>query len=348
MSEAAHIPSATVDQRRSGLRLSRQVAVLVLTALLLGCGLLASARWGSVAISWAELGRVIRGQAAGTAAEAIFDLRLSRSLLAGLVGMNLGLAGALLQGIMRNPLAAPNIIGVTAGAGLAATAVIVLTSGLPLFLPPAAFAGAMATAVVVYLISWQPGAGTSPMRMVLAGVAISAMLGAVTSFLMVVFNDRVGQVVMWMSGNLAARGWNHVQMVWPYTLVGLAGAVLLARPLDLLQLGEQSARGLGVPVEWTRVLAMAAAALLVASAVSVAGLIGFIGLMVPHMMRMLGGHRHGYVVIASALGGALLLVWADLAARLMLAPMELPVGILTAVLGGPYFVFLLYRRKLIG
>ena len=262
----------------------------------------------------------------------VWNLRIPRVLVAGLVGMNLAISGVLLQGIMRNPLAAPTIVGVTAGAGLAATAVMVFLSGLPTFLPLAAFGGAMGAAVLVYLFSWQPGLGTSPVRMILAGVAITSMIGAMTTALMVVFSDRVQPVILWLAGNL----------------VGLAIAFLLVRQLNVLQLGDQAAQGLGLRIERSRFLAMAVAAPLAASAVSIVGLVGFIGLIVPHILRLLGGYNHSYLIPASAVGGAALMIWADLGARMVLAPTEIPVGIITVLLGGPFLVFLLYRARLIG
>ena len=262
--------------------------------------------------------------------------------------MNLAAAGALLQGIMRNPLAAPTIVGVTAGAGLAAAVVIILLPGVAVLLPPLAFLGAMAASVVVYGLSWQPGIGTSPVRMVLAGVAITTMLGAFTTGLMTVFSDRVQPVVLWMAGNLVGRSWNHLELIWIYSLLGIVGGLLLVRQLNVLQLGDDTAQSLGVRIERARFLAMALAALLAASAVSVAGLVGFVGLIVPHVMRLLGGRNYVYLVPASAVGGAALVVWADLGARMVLAPLELPVGIVTALIGGPFFVYLLYRARFVG
>jgi len=354
MSEAAEL---TAGDRTTGQPIrSTRVHVLAVLArgglpllllTLLAAGLLISLGAGAASLSLSEVLGVVMERSDSPASRIVWDIRMPRALLAALVGMNLAISGTLLQGIMRNPLAAPDIIGVTAGAGLGATAMLVLTQGLPTLLPIVAFVGAMVAALVVYTISWQPGVGTSPVRMVLAGIAVNVMLGAFTSFLMVAFGDRVQQVVFWMSGNLVDSSWTKVRLILPYSLVGLVAALLLIRPLNLLQLGEEVATGLGIHVERTRLIAMAAAALLAASAVSVAGLVGFVGLVIPHLMRMLTGHQHGRLLPAACAAGAGLLVWADLAARNVLAPAELPVGILTALLGGPYFIFLLYRKKLL-
>jgi len=332
---------------RRAARAARRLWLYALLGGLVASGLAASLVNGFVDLSLSEVWGALVERADSRTDRIVWGVRLPRALLAGMVGLNLAVSGVLLQGIMRNPLAAPDIIGVTAGAGLAATAMLVLVEGLPTLLPVAAFGGAMAAALVVYAISWQPGHGTSPVRMVLAGVAVNVMLGAFTSFLMVAFGDRVQQVVFWMSGNLVDSSWEKVRMILPYTAGGTLAACLLARPLNALQLGEEVASGLGVGVERSRLLAMAVASILAASAVSVAGLIGFVGLVVPHLMRMLTGHQHGRLIPVAAAAGAALMLWADLGARTVLSPAELPVGILTALLGGPYFIFLLYRKKLL-
>ncbi|QNN23735.1 iron ABC transporter permease [Planctomycetales bacterium ZRK34] len=280
----------------------------------------------------------------------VWNLRMPRTLLAAMVGVNLSIAGVLLQGIMRNPLASPDIIGVTAGAALAATIMIVavppmmVASGLGLLtLPLAAFVGAMAVSVVVFALSWQPGVGTSAVRMILAGVAVSAMLGGFQGFLMVYFADRVQGVVLWLAGSLNTRSWHHVTLVAPCLLIGLGLAAMLIRPLNLLQLGEAVAHNLGVHVNLTRMAAIITASLLTGSAVCAVGVIGFVGLIIPHIMRLTVGHTHGRLMPAAMLAGAVMLVWADIGARVL---GEMPVGVLTAMIGGPYFVALLYGRKL--
>ena len=339
---------APIPVLRASGRSLRQVSVVTLALALVLAGLLTSVAIGAVSLSPTEVVTGLFDTSDRVSHQIVWNLRVPRALVAGLVGMNLALSGVLLQGIMRNPLAAPTIVGVTAGAGLAATAVMVLFSGLPTFLPLAAFGGAMGAAVLVYLLSWQPGLGTSPVRMVLAGVAITSMIGAFTTSLMVIFSDRVQPVILWLAGNLVGRSWNHLELLWPYSAAGLVIAFLLVRQLNVLQLGDQAAQGLGVRIERSRFLVMALAAFLAASAVSVAGLVGFIGLMVPHIMRLLGGHNHSYLIPASAAGGAALMIWADVGARMLMAPTEIPVGIITALLGGPFFVFLLYRTRFIG
>ena len=330
--------------RRAQPRRGRLTAAAAIFLLVAGGGL--SLVSGSVNVAWSDVVRALVEQSDTVAANIVWNLRLPRMLLAGLVGASLAVSGVVLQGVMRNPLASPDVIGVTAGAALAATIVLLATTGLPGYLPVCAFGGALLSALLVYAISWQPGQGTSAIRMVLAGVAVGLMLGAVTNFLMVVFSDRVQSVVLWMTGSLQDASWGKLNLILPYVLGGLLASVILVRPLDTLQLGEEAAASLGIHVERSRMLAAATAAMLAGAAICVTGLVGFVGLMVPHLMRLLVGHRHAVLLPLAALGGAVLMVWADLAARTVLAPTELPVGILTALLGGPYFVFLLYRRKL--
>ncbi|MEM8836294.1 MAG: iron ABC transporter permease [Planctomycetota bacterium] len=323
------------------------VAGAIALALLIA-GLLASLALGAVSFPIGEVIRALLDRTQdGAARNIVWNLRLPRALLGAIVGMNLAVAGVLLQGVMRNPVAAPNIVGVTAGGGLGATIIIVAFPSAVAGVAPAAFAGAVIAGLIVFVISWQPGIGTSPVRMVLAGVAVTAILTAVTTFLMVTFSERVQAVVLWMSGSLVGRSWNEVVGVWTYALVGVLGALLLAKPLDTLQLGDDVARSLGQRVDTIRFTSIAIAALLAGSAVSVAGMIGFVGLIVPHIARMIVGSRHVPLVVVSMIGGAALVVWSDLAGRLIIAPSEMPAGVITALIGGPYFIFLLYKTRML-
>ncbi|MEM1185713.1 MAG: iron ABC transporter permease [Planctomycetota bacterium] len=275
----------------------------------------------------------------------IWSLRLPRATVGAVVGGMLAMSGVLLQGVMRNPLAAPNVVGLTAGAGLAATIILSILPTASAWLPPAAMGGAVLATLVVYLISWEPGSGTSPVRMVLAGVAITTMLGAVSTTLMLT-TDRAAQAVIgWMAGSLEGTSWPEVRTLGPWFVGGTALAALLVQGLDALQLGDDGARSVGVHAERVRLGAIAAAAILAGAAVSVSGLIGFVGLIVPHVARMLVGWRHALALPVAALGGAALVVWSDLLARSVFAPQQLPVGIVTSLIGGPYFLFLLYRVK---
>jgi iron complex transport system permease protein len=356
---SAAIPTPVAVARRLAVRRVPRIAwVSGLLLLLLAAGMLVSVGVGGHDMPFNRvldvlLMRTGGGASATVAAEStiIWRLRLPRTLLAVLVGINLAVSGVLLQGIMRNPLAAPDIIGVTAGAGLAATVVIVLAPAIATLdhlgvyaLPGAAFLGALAASVTVFGLSWQPGVGTSPVRMILAGVAVSAMIGGFQGFLMVYFSDRVQGVILWLAGSLNTRSWHHVMLVGPFTMLGLMFALPMVRSLNLLQLGEEVAGNLGVHVNRTRILAIVAASLLTGSAVCAVGIIGFLGLVIPHIMRLTVGHRHGLLLPAALLAGAVTMLWADVGARML---NEMPVGVITAMIGGPYFVALLYGRKLV-
>ncbi len=328
---------------------------LLIAALLTLAGLTAAIAWGPVALSIPDIASALTAGPESPAADAtpdaaaahaiVWRLRLPRALVGALVGAMLAAAGVLLQGVMRNPLAAPNVVGLTAGAGLAATIALAAMPAQSAWLAPAAMAGAILATMVVYVISWEPGSGTSPVRMVLAGVAVTAMLGAISTTLMLT-TDRAAQAVIgWMAGSLEGASWPALRTLLPWLAIGALLAVILARSLDALQLGDDQARSIGVHAERTRVLAIIAAALLAGAAVSVAGLVGFVGLIVPHIARFLVGWRHLALLPVAALGGAALVVWADIAARQTFAPQQLPVGVVTALIGGPYFIFLLYRVR---
>ena len=270
------------------------------------------------------------------------NIRLPRTLVAALVGINLALSGAILQAVMRNPLADPHIIGISSGAGLMGILVMLALPGYGFLITPAAFVGAMGAAVLIYLLAWKNG--IQPIRIILAGVAVSAFLGAGISALMIFYSDRVHSALIWMVGGLSARSWPHVAMLWPYTLGGALLAFASARHINILQLGDELAKGLGLRVELTRLLLTSVAALLAASAVSVVGLLGFVGLIVPHAARLMIGSDYRFLLPGTALLGVGMVSFSDTFARVAFAPVELPVGIIMAVLGAPFFLFLLRRE----
>jgi iron complex transport system permease protein len=276
----------------------------------------------------------------------VYTFRLPRILTAFLVGMALASSGAIMQGITRNPLAEPGILGVSAGAGLAAVAIIVWFKDIPLsVLPWAAFAGALLTAVSVYLLSWKNGSST-PVRLILIGVAFAAILGSLTSFMLVFGNiNDVQQAYVWLAGSVYGRNWEHVQTLGLWLLILLPLAIFSARQLNTLALGEEIARGLGTAVEAQRLLLMVISVALAAAAVAVSGTIGFVGLVAPHITRRLVGPSHEGLIPITALFGGGLLVLADLIGRWLIAPAEIPIGIVTALIGAPYFLFLLYRYR---
>lgn len=337
---------------RSAVRYRRVIAVLVAAlvgAFLLGVAI--GAVWVSPLttlrlLAW-KFGLTGRPQDVARSAEVIvFQLRLPRVLLAAIVGAALAASGAVFQGLFRNPLADPAIIGVSSGAALAAILVIV-TIGAgslgALALPLAAFAGAMATALVVYRLA-RIGPTVHVATLLLAGIAIAAVISSLISLVMSFSGEDIRDIYAWLLGGLVAQGWRSIAIVLPVVAVGVAGAALVAHELNLVALGEERAAQLGVEVGRLKRRAIAVGALLAAGAVSVAGVIGFVGLMTPHLLRLVIGADHRRLVPACMLGGATLLILADLVARTVIAPSELPVGVVTALLGGPFFLFLLRRE----
>ncbi|MEY8749492.1 FecCD family ABC transporter permease [Alkalicoccobacillus gibsonii] len=297
---------------------------------------------GAVVISPQEIWSIILGNSESIGETILLNVRIPRLILAALAGACLAASGAILQGVMQNPLADPSIIGVTAGGGLAASLAMVAIPQIGYLLPVLAFVGAFITAVVIYVFAWDKGA--SPLKIILAGVAINAMLGALQSGIMILYSDRVQSVLPWLAGGFQGKGWFHVEFVWPFALIGLLLACFAIRPINLLLIGDETARILGTQVEFVRLSLILLAALLAGAAVSVAGLVGFVGLVVPHMIRLLIGEDYRLLLPFSMIGGAALVMITDTVARTAFDPIELPVGILLACLGAPFFLFLLKRK----
>ena len=297
---------------------------------------------GSMTIAAGDVLQAVFGNHSNVSGQVIWNIRLPRTIVAGLVGMNLAMAGAILQSVMRNPLADPHIIGISSGAGLAGVIILILFPQMEYLVTPAAFLGAMAAAIMVYLLAWK--GGIKPIRIILAGVAVSAFLGAGISALMVFYSDRVHGALMWMVGGFSARSWPHFYIIMPYSVVGGLLALGYAKKLNVLNLGDDVARSLGLNVECTRLTSTAIAALLAASAVSVAGLLGFVGLIVPHVARLLVGSDYRFLLPASALLGLGTVIGCDTIARTVFAPVEIPVGIIMAMVGAPFFLYLLRRE----
>ncbi|MEL6383975.1 MAG: iron ABC transporter permease [Cyanobacteria bacterium J06626_18] len=272
-------------------------------------------------------------------------LRLPRTLVAWGVGMALAIAGTLTQGITRNPLAAPGIIGVNAGAALAAVSLIVVFPTVPIAaLPVAAFSGALMVAALIYLLAWK--GGSSPVRLILVGVGFSLITGALTN-LMVTFGNiyDVSQALVWLAGSVYGRSWAQVLAFTPW-LVGFGLlSLLLSRELNAMQMGDDVARSLGSRLEWQRGWLLLSSVALAGAAVATAGSIGFVGLMSPHMARQLVGPSHEGLLPVAALTGGMVVVLSDLVGRLLFAPIELPCGIITAIIGAPYFLYLLIRTR---
>ena len=276
-----------------------------------------------------------------TDATIVWDIRLGRVLLAALIGAGLAVSGTALQGLFRNPLADPFVIGASSGAALGATLAIVSGFG-PVSL--AAFVGALLAVTAAYSIA-EIGGVVPATALLLAGAALNTFLSAIVSLVML-FNEQSAYAVLnWLLGGLSGRSWSQLSASLPYMAIGLSMLWLLARPLDALAFGDETAQSLGLPLGRARGVIVAAASLTTAAAVAAGGTIGFVGLIAPHAARLLVGAEHARLIPASALIGALLLLVADDVARTALAPLELPAGVLTAALGGPFFLYLLKTRQ---
>lgn len=335
--------NAVNEHKKFGMAIEKwRVLMLAAFAVLAAGGFLCSVLSGAVAIPVSALGDILNGGGDNASRQILLNIRLPRAIVAALVGMNLAVSGAVLQAVMKNPLADPHIIGISSGAGLAGIFVIVLFPALEYLIVPTAFCGAMLAAACIYILAWKNG--IRPLRIVLAGVAVSSFLGAGISAILVLYSDRVHGALMWMVGGLAARSWPHVEIILPYAVIGFILAVCGAHYLNILQLGDDVAKGLGVNVELVRLVFTAIGALLAASAVSVAGLLGFVGLIVPHTVRLLTGSDYRFLIPSSALLGIAVVTYSDTLARVAFAPLELPVGIFMAVLGAPFFLFLLRKE----
>lgn len=331
------------DRNESGKSKGLKFFIIMLFAVFTVAAMIGSLLFGSADIPFSTIADTLMGHVESTDEMVIWNIRFPRNIVGALVGADLAVSGAILQAVMKNPLADPGIVGVSSGAGLAGVIMLIFWPGAGLLLTPVAFVGAMLSAAAVYALAWKNG--IRPSRIILAGVAVSAFLGSGISALLVFYSDKVQGALLWMVGGLSARSWPQVETLFPYTVLGLILAIGGAKTLTILSLGDETARGLGVPVEKVRFTMTAVAALLAAGAVSVAGLIGFVGLVVPHIVRLIVGTDYKYVIPGSAILGAGVLVFCDTFGRVVFAPIEIPAGIIMAFLGAPFFLYLLRRAS---
>jgi len=321
----------------------RRILKLSIIYILFAFVLLIGISMGSLKISVVDVIKAIFFETDTLNHNIIYNVRLPRNLAAAFVGINLALAGVTLQGVMNNPLADPGIIGISSGAGLMAFVIMILFPDYTYLVPIGAFIGAVLTTFLIYTLAWKNG--VSPIRLILSGVAVSAFLGAGINILMTFYPERVQGGLSFMIGGLSGKTWPDLILIWPYTLLAGVLCLLLSNQINLLQLGDEVATGLGLSVERIRTIFIILSALLAASAVSVAGLLGFVGLIVPHIARLIIGSDYRYLYPATiGLGGAVL-VGCDTVARMMFDPIELPVGIIMAVFGAPFFLYLLREKK---
>ena len=328
--------------------LPRRRARVLLPALLLAVLLAGAAAMtlGSAGLGLRDLLAVLAREGSRPDTVILLQIRLPRILLAALVGMGLAVSGAVFQGVFRNPLAEPYILGVSGGAALGVTvysvsgaAAVLGAVGVPL----AAFVGALAASMTVLFVGGMGRSSTT--TLLLAGIAVGFFMSAVISLLMFLNRDALQRIILWTLGSFSAASYQDVAVLLPVVLLGSAVLLLFSRDLNVMVLGDEAAEGLGVPSTRTRVLLLGIATLVAAACVSVSGIIGFVGLVIPHILRIITGPDHRTLLPLATFGGALFVLLADTLARTMLAPSEIPVGIITSMVGAPYFLYLLRSRK---
>ncbi|MBR7120434.1 MAG: iron ABC transporter permease [Lentisphaeria bacterium] len=317
----------------------------VLFSGLLVATLVVSLKFGAVEIAWQEIFAFLSGRADGTAPDVMIlrELRLPRILCGMLAGGAFAVSGVIMQGVLRNPLASPEVTGVSAGGALAGLAGMLLFAASAHTTLLFVFCGALLTALAVTLLAWNKG--VDPLRLILAGVAFSALCGAAGSFLMYLESDKASQVLAFALGSLASRSIEDLAVVFPLAFCGFATAFFMAKKLDILQLGDDTASSLGVRVELSRGVLVFSAVMLASSAVSLAGVIGFAGLVIPHITRLLyRSNSSCKLMVRSAVLGAVFVTLCDTAGRSIVTPAEIPAGVLTSLAGPPFFLWLLFRK----
>lgn len=316
------------------------LSAAVIIAIIFGTG------WGEQYISPLGVWQTIWGTGQGEYDFIVMTLRLPRVLVSLLAGAALGVSGAVLQGVIRNPLASPDIIGITGGASAAAVGFLAFLGGTVSIklLPLAAILGALAVSLLVYALSWNKG--VSPVRLVLIGTGLSAAASAATTLMLVLSSDTTaGQAYIWMTGSVYGSTWDDVATLLPAVVIGIPLAALFARSLNAQELGDDTAGGLGVAVQPHRLVLLLISVVLAGFAVSVAGALGFVGLIAPHAARKWAGRPFGALTAVSALCGALLVFLADLIARTVFYPLDVPAGVFTAGVGAPFFIYLLFHNR---
>lgn len=300
---------------------------------------------GSVHISIPDiLSTLINGRdQEGVYTTIIWDIRLPRVLLALIIGASIAISGALLQAVMGNPLADPGLTGVTSGAAAFVLLILLANPELTHLIPIAAFVGGLIAAAIVYALAWRR-AGITPITIILSGVAVNALCGGVIGFLSILYSDRLPSAVQWMNGSLAAKGNASLHMIYLYAIIGWILSIFAIRKANIIRLGDQVATNLGESVTRIRIMLSILAVFLAAISVAAVGMISFVGLIVPHMARLLVGSDYKYMLPMSMALGAIVLLVADTGGRTIFAPLDIPAGILMAVIGGPYFLYLMRKR----
>ncbi|WP_052414555.1 MULTISPECIES: FecCD family ABC transporter permease [unclassified Paenibacillus] len=326
------------------IKTSRSRIVVIVTVISALVAAIIAIGLGSVFIPVSDiLSTIFSSSSKAVNATIIWDIRLPRVLLAMIIGANIAISGALLQAVMGNPLADPGLTGVTSGAAACVLVIMLAAPQYTQFIPIAAFVGGLIAAGIVYALAWRR-TGISPVTIILSGVAVNALCGGVIGLLTIMYSDRLPAAVQWLNGSLAAKGNNALMMVLPYAIVGWILSFFAIRKANIIRLGDQVASNLGENVNQIRILLSLLAVFLAAISVAAIGMIGFVGLVVPHMARMLVGSDYKYLLPMSMALGALVLLIADTGGRTLFAPLDIPSGILMAVIGGPYFLYLMRKK----
>ncbi|WP_270942392.1 FecCD family ABC transporter permease [Romboutsia lituseburensis] len=324
------------------MKINKNYLIIALSLLTLAVLLVLLSTVGSVNLEFNEIISALIHDDNKLVTTIVYKMRLPRNILAALVGANLAVSGILLQSVMKNPLADPGITGVSSGASVAAIIILLLAPSYTKVLPTVAFIGGAIACLLVFVMAWKNG--LKPGRIVLAGVAINTILGGVISFLSTMYSDRIQSAMLWLNGSLATKTWADVNMLFAYSIIGLIVSLLLIRSANVLQLGDEAATNLGFNVNLTRLVISGVAVFLAATSTSVVGVISFVGLIVPHISRMLMGSDHKYTIPFSMILGSIVLLVADTLGRTIGGAIEIPVGVIMSIVGGPFFLYLLRKR----
>lgn len=327
----------TPRQQRSRKFLLAITYLILLIIIILAIGI------GSVRLSPAEVLQTLTGSGSEQWNTILWNIRIPRVLLALIIGANLAVSGALLQAVMHNPLADPGLTGVSSGAAVTVLFIMLVMPELSSLIPIAAIVGGGIAAAMVYGWAWTKTQGITPIRIILSGVAVNAVFGGVIGLLSILYSDKLPAALSWMNGSLSGKGMDAVLTILPYSAAGWIMAFLCIRQANILRLGEQAAHNLGQNINRVRFTLSFVAVFLASVSVSMVGLVGFVGLIVPHMARMMIGSDYKYSIPFSLALGAVVLIVADTIGRSMFSPLEIPAGIVMAMVGGPYFLYLMRR-----
>lgn len=324
------------------MKINKKTTILAMGVIILAILLIILSTIGSVNLGLDEIFSALINNDNKMVTTIVYKMRLPRNILAALVGANLAVAGLLLQSVMKNSLADPGITGVSTGASVAAIIILLLSPSYTKMLPIFAFIGGAIACTTVYIMAWKNG--LQPNRIVLAGVAVNTILGGIITFISTMYSERIQSAMLWLNGSLATKTWADVNMLIVYSILGLIMALFLIRSANVLQLGDDAARNLGFNVNLTRLAISSVAVFLAATSTAVVGVISFVGLIVPHIGRMLMGSDHKYTIPFSIIFGAIVLLVADTIGRTIGGAIEIPVGVIMSIVGGPFFLYLLRKK----